>query len=101
MFSDADAVLDIPVFSTSDQMPGPSVNDVATSDAKDTQIESDEQVARSLQEVFNRESDNEPSQFYSTIDDQAGVLKALEEKVIRGKDSLFLAVRTGAPLPLA
>ena len=44
MFTDADAVLDIPVFSTSDQMPGPSVNDVATSDAKDTQIESDEQV---------------------------------------------------------
>ena len=88
MFSDADALLEKPVFSSSDQMPGPSVVDLATNDAEDTQIKNDEQVARSLQEAFNRDFDRETSHLLgsvdcSTIDDQAGVLKVLEEKVIR------------------
>ena len=87
MFSDADALLEKAVFSSSDQMPGPSVVDLATNDAEDTQIKNDEQVARSLQEAFNRNFDRETSHLLrsvdcSTIDDQAGVLKVLEEKVI-------------------
>ena len=103
MFSDADALLEKPVFSSSDQMPGPSVVDLATNDAEDTQIRNDEQVARSLQEAFNRDFDRETSHLLgsvdcSTIDDQAGILKVLEEKVIREKESLFLVVRRGAPL---
>ena len=103
MLSDADALLEKPMFSSSDQMPGPSVVDLATNDFEDTQIKNDEQVARSLQEAFNRDFDRETSHLLgsvdcSIIDDQAGILKVLEERVIREKESLFLVVRRGAPL---
>ena len=58
---------------------------------------------RSLQEAFNRDFHRETSHLLgsvdcSTIDDQAGVLKVLQERAIREKKSLFLVVRRGAPL---
>ncbi|KAJ7384536.1 Protein phosphatase 2C 6 [Desmophyllum pertusum] len=70
--------------------------DLVTSDSEEIQINSDEQVAWSLQEELNKEMNAAAD--YSTIDDEAGVLNALEEKVIRDKKSLFLVVRRGTPL---
>lgn len=103
MFSDADVLIEKPVFSSSDQMPEPSVLGLATNDSENSQIKNDEQVARSLQEAFNRDFDRETSHLLGSVDcsimdDQAGVLKVLEERVIREKESLFLVVRRGAPL---
>lgn len=78
--------------------------DLVTSDSEEIQINSDEQVAWSLQEELNKEMNAGGSNHlvkaadYSTIDDEAGVLNALEEKVIRDKKSLFLVVRRGTPL---
>lgn len=64
------------------------------------QIKSDEQFAWSLQEELNRETSGDESNHanYSTINDEVGVLNALEEKVIKDKGSLFLVIRRGAPL---
>lgn len=64
------------------------------------QIKSDEQFAWSLQEELNREMSGDESNHanYSTINDEDGVLNALEEKVIKDKGSLFLVIRRGTPL---
>ena len=68
MFLDADALLEKPVFSSSDQMPGPSLVDLATKDSEDTQIKNDEQVARSLQEALNRDFHRETSHLLGSVD---------------------------------
>ena len=61
----------------------------------------------SLHEEFNREisvSDLELSQLHegidhqSAIDDQAGIVKGLEGKVLREKESLHIVLRRGTPL---
>ena len=68
MFLDADALLEKPVFSSSDQMPRPSLVHLATKDSEDTQIKNDEQVARSLQEALNRDFHRETSHLLGSVD---------------------------------
>ena len=75
----------------------------ASSDTEDEviQIKSDELVALSLQEEFNREisvSDLELSQLHEGIDhqsptdDEAGIVKVLEGKVLREKEPLYIVL---------